>query len=182
MQIIGFCGHPQHGKTTAQNYLKREFGVTKLDDSHELRVLSMYAFGLTEEEVTSQEGKSSLIPAYGKIITVREAMGLLGKEYETKYGDNYWIERAIQNMTIDGPVSFGSIRMSQGRAVKDAGGIVVCINDSRKMNSDNDFDQFDLDLIDYTVHNSGSIEQFELALQVLYTGIKTDYGWNSTKD
>lgn len=177
MKIIGFCGQPQHGKTTAQDYLEREHGVAKLDDSFELRALSMSKFNLSEKDVTTQEGKSAFIPAYGQIITVREAMGTLGKEYEAQYGDNYWVERAIQNMTNDGPASFGSIRMSQGAAVKAVGGIVVCIEDPRKAPSSNDFDQFNLDLIDFTVQNAGSIEQFELALHALYQRIELDYGW-----
>jgi len=176
-KVIGFCGFPQHGKSTAQDYLQSEYGVAKLDDSEELRRLSMSEFNLTEDDVYTQEGKSSLIPAYGQIISVREAMGTLGEEYEAKYGKNYWVERAIENMNNDGPASFGSIRMKQGQAIKDVGGVVVRIQNDRKLESCNGFDQFEESLIDFTINNNSDLGVFYMSLQLVYEEIRTIYGW-----
>lgn len=162
VKIIGICGYPKHGKSTAQGFLER-FGVRAIDDSLPLRLLTMERYGLSLEDVTTQEGKAKLVARrdYGDIVQVRQAIGDLGKEYEYEHGPNYWIERAIEAIDGDSPVSFGSVRMSQGHAIRAAGGMVIEIFDPRRPTSPHDFDQYDRDAVDARILNNWNLDALE---------------------
>lgn len=162
MKIIGLCGHPQHGKTTAQRFLEAA-GVRPVDDSEPLRRLTMERYSLSWDAVTTQEGKASLVarPDYGDIVQVRQALGDLGKEYETEHGPNYWVERAIATLDGSSPVSFGSVRMGQAHAIKAAGGLILGLVDPRRPRSIFDFDQFDTSAIDVVILNDGDLWDLE---------------------
>lgn len=162
VKIIGICGHPQHGKSTAQRFLE-PFGVQAVDDSEPLRRLTMERYGLTWDDVSTQDGKAKLVsrPDYGDTVTVRQALGDLGKEYETEHGPNYWMERAIASVAPGSLVSFGSVRMGQAHAIRAAGGWVIAIRDPRRPNSKHDFDQYDLNAVDRYVLNDHDLWQLE---------------------
>lgn len=165
-KIIGICGQPQHGKTTAQAILET-IGVRAADDSAELRLLAMRKWDLTWGHVSTQEGKASIITAYGREMTVREAVGLLGQEDEKEFGSNIWVERALSKLLASGdttPVSLGSIRMNQGAVVKAAGGIVVEIVDPRKSPSPHDFDQYEARNVDIRVENDRTLHHLRWRL------------------
>lgn len=160
--IIGLCAQPQHGKTTAQRFLEM-LGVTPVDDSEPLRRATMERYGLSWDDVSTQQGKASLVarPDYGDIVPVRQAIGDLGKEYESEHGPNYWVERAIASLAPGSLVSFGSVRMTQGRAIKMAGGVVFALSDPRRPSSPYDFDQFDESVVDRWIINDGSLWDLE---------------------
>ncbi|WP_375292243.1 hypothetical protein [Sphingomonas melonis] len=162
VKIIGICGHPQHGKSTAQRFLE-PFGVQAVDDSEPLRRLTMERYGLTWDDVSTQEGKAKLVsrPDYGDTVTVRQALGDLGKEYETEHGPNYWMERAIASFAPGSLVSFGSVRMGQAHAIRAAGGFVIALLDPRRPNSTHDFDQYDPDGVDRWVLNDATLWDLE---------------------
>lgn len=163
VKIIGICGHPQHGKSTAQRFLE-PLGVRPVDDSEPLRRLTMERYGLTWDDVSTQAGKAKVIYSgdHRAYITVRQAIGDLGKVYEAEHGPNYWIERAISAVGGDSsPVSFGSVRMGQAHAIREAGGWVIALRDPRRPNSTHDFDQYDLDGVDRFVLNDHDLWQLE---------------------
>nr|WP_093294942.1 hypothetical protein [Sphingomonas sp. NFR04]SFJ51415.1 hypothetical protein SAMN03159338_1623 [Sphingomonas sp. NFR04] len=163
VKIIGICGHPKHGKSAAQLFLQHQ-GVTPVDDSRTLRRLAMIRYGLSWDDVTTQEGKARYIrrPDYGDTVAVRQAIGDLGKEYETKHGPNYWMERAIAKAKrYSSPISFGSVRMGQAHAIRAAGGLTIAVVNPRLPLSTHDFDQFDPAGVDCWVQNDGDLALFE---------------------
>ncbi|MCG7349007.1 hypothetical protein [Sphingomonas sp. ACRSK] len=162
VKIIGICGHPQHGKSTAQRFLE-PLGVQAVDDSEPLRRLTMERYGLTWDEVSTQEGKAKLVsrPDNDDTVTVRQALGDLGKEYETEHGPNYWMERAIASVAPGSLVSFGSVRMGQAHAIRAAGGLTIAIHDPRRPNSTHDFDQYDPAGVDDWIRNDSTLWTFE---------------------
>lgn len=162
VKIIGICGHPQHGKTTAQRFLE-QVGVRAVDDSAPLRQATMERYSLSLDDVTTQAGKARQIYRwdYQDTVTIRQALGDLGKEYEAEHGPNYWMERAIAELAPGSPVSFGSVRMGQAHAIRAAGGFVLAVNDPRRPLSTHDFDQFDPAGVDRWVINDHDLWSFE---------------------
>lgn len=170
-KIIGICGFPLHGKSTAQRFLSL-LGVEARDDAELLRQRVVEEFNLTWEDVTTQEGKARVVSGIGgRQMTVRQLLGDYGQIYgEQLYGPNYWVDEAIRKLRedrVEHPVSFGSLRRSQASAVKDAGGFIIEILDPRKPMSKHYFDEFDRDYVDVTVVNDGTEE--DLAFGVLMT-------------
>lgn len=164
-KIIGICGYPGHGKTTAQGILEK-MGVEARDDAAILRQRVMQEFDLTEHDVTTQEGKLRVVPGLnGEMMTVRKLLGDYGQIHgELPHGPNYWVEQAIEQVRKDGvqhPVSFGSLRRSQPSAVKAVGGFVIAIHDPRKEISQHYFDEYDYDDIDVMVINDGELRQLK---------------------
>lgn len=161
-KIIGICGYPGHGKSTAQSFLTH-LGVEARDDAEVLRRRVMQEYNLTEEDVTTQEGKLRIVQGIGgDLTTIRKLLGDYGQIHgETPHGPNYWVEQAIQKVVDDGvshPVSFASLRRSQCSAVKDVGGFVIAVHDPSKPISEHHFDQYDYDPIDVMIFNEGSLE------------------------
>lgn len=165
-KIIGICGFPCHGKSTAQEFLVH-LGVEARDDGDILRKKVAEEFGLTWEDVTTQEGKLKVVPGInGEPTTVRKLLGDYGKVLERTFGQNYIAQQAIEALVKDRAqtnstqaASFGSIRMNQPAAYKAAGGFVIEILDPRKPTSPlHDFDEFDRDYVDVTVINDGDVK------------------------
>lgn len=158
-KIIALCGHPQHGKSTVQGMLEK-LGVTSLDDGRPIRLEGMKRFGLTWEQVSTQEGKLEKCSAFGRTMEVREALGLIGKEHEEGNID-HWAEEAVRLVREDmvtTPVSFGSVRRQGGHVYRAAGGIVLEIRDPRKPDSVYDFDKYDMSAVTRTIVNDGTLE------------------------
>jgi len=171
-KIIGLCGYPLHGKSTAQRFLTH-LGVEERDDSEALRAQVMERYGLTWEDVNTQTGKRRFVMGLGgETMTVRKLLGDYGQIYgETPYGPNYWVDQAIEQLareTAAGrpltPVSYGSLRRSQATAVKAVGGFVVAIQDPRGPMSTHYFDEYDYDPIDVMVMNDGSMQDLNWSI------------------
>jgi hypothetical protein len=165
--MIGICGYPQHGKSTAQRFLAL-LGVEPRDDAEALRRGAMEAFGLTHEQVTTQEGKAQFCEAFGQRMTVRQALGDYGQVYERKYGPNYWVEMAVEQLRaerVTTPISFGSLRRSQCSVIKDNGGFVLEILAPDRPISKHAFDEYDRDYVDIQIINDGTL--LDLATRTL---------------
>lgn len=161
-KIIGICGFPRHGKTTVQRFLTR-IGVAMIDDSASLRRLAMEKYNLTWSDVSTQIGKSLKIyrTEHDDVVTIRQALGDLGAKYEKEHGQNYWIDAAISPLASGQPVSFGSVRMGQSRAIKEAGGFVIAVVDPRQPPSTFAFDQYDMTYVDAVVSNDSDLWALE---------------------
>lgn len=158
-KIIGICGYPTHGKSTAQRFLT-VLGVEARDDADALRRRVMQEYDLTWEDVTTQEGKLKVVAGIdGQMMTIRKLLGDYGQVFgENIHGPNYWIEQAIdqlRNDRVEHPISFGSLRRSQPAAVKAVGGFILAIQDPRKPMSSHHFDEYDYDDVDVMVFNDG---------------------------
>lgn len=165
--MIGICGFPQHGKSTAQRFLSL-LGVQPRDDADALRRGAMQHFGLTYEQVTTQAGKTQLCQAFGHTMTVRQALGDYGQVYERRFGPDYWVEQAVEQLRaerVQAPVSFGSLRRSQPSVIKRNGGFIIEILDPKGPPPIHDFDHFDRDDVDVQVINDSSL--MGLATRVL---------------
>jgi predicted ATPase len=157
--MIGINGFPTHGKSTAQRFLSL-LGVEARDDARSLREGAMKEFGLTYEQVTTQEGKLQLVEAFGRTMTVRQVLGDYGQIFERRYGPNYWIAIEIERLRaerVKRPVSFGSLRRSQASVIKENGGFVIEVLDPRKPISKHAFDEYDRDYVDVQIINDGSL-------------------------
>lgn len=182
--IIAFCGHPKHGKSTVQEFLQKEFGVLALDDGRPLRLEGMERFGLTWEQVSTQEGKMEICHAFGRDMEVREALGLIGKEWEVEHPLKV-AHKALDLLRSEGtgePVSFGSVRRSQGLAYQQAGGIVIEIFDPRKVVSEYDFDYVDPRYVTTTIMNDGTLTQLfkrsaAIVRGLLENHVTADHAW-----
>lgn len=169
--IIGLVGFPTHGKSTAQRFLTH-LGVEARDDAEILRARVMEEYDLSYEDVTTQEGKLKIVPGInGELMTVRKLLGDYGQIFgEELHGPNYWVESAIDSLRFDGvrnPVSFGSLRRSQPRAVKEAGGFILEILDPRKpVGPLHYFDEFDRDDVDCVVVNDSCEKDFALRVML----------------
>ena len=164
-KIIALCGHPKHGKSTVQAMLE-EMGVRPFDDGLPIRLEGMRRFGLTWEQVSTQDGKAEQCFAFGRNMEVREALGLIGKSKEEENID-FWAEAAVRMIRDEGitePVSFGSVRRQGGHVYRAAGGIVLEIRDPRKPDSPYDFDQYDPRAITHTITNDGTIDDLRASV------------------
>jgi hypothetical protein len=164
LPIIGLVGYPTHGKSTAQRFLEI-LGVEARDDGDILRTKVAEEFGLTWEDVTTQEGKLKVVTGLdGEPTTIRKLLGEYGKVLEARHGENIIAELAIEKLVAERqrdnsqqPASFGSVRKSQPAAYKAVGGFIMEILDPRKpVGPLHDFDEFDRDSVDVIVINDGT--------------------------
>lgn len=161
-KIIALCGHPKSGKSLAAQFLADEFGYTLVDDGGFLREIAMAHFGLSLEDVTTQEGKAKEIVVNGVTMTVRELLGKLGNAFEDQFGANVIPEIALKRAQAGGPgpYVFGSVRREQGAYYKAQGGVVWHI-DAPVPPSPHEFDTFNLDNVDHTINNPGPAGGFD---------------------
>jgi hypothetical protein len=169
--LIGFVGQPGHGKSTAIRVAQRLFGAVAFDTGAPLRRGCMDRYGLSWNDVFTQEGKLRMVrrPERGDVVTVRQALGDFGKEIEATSPDkNIWTTIAVDDalQTLFPLIVFDSVRMGQGEVIQRAGGFVIEIVDPRKPSSSHDFDQYDPRFVNCRVTNNGSIEKFEQDVEI----------------
>lgn len=162
--IIGICGFPTHGKTTVQGFLEL-IGVEARDDGDILRKKVAEEFDLSWEDVSTQEGKAKkIIGLDGQPTTIRKLLGDYGKVLEAKHGINYIAKEAIRVLSEERKASksiqaasFGSIRMNQPAAYKEAGGFIIEVLNPNGPLPVYDFDHFDRDYVDVQIINDGNL-------------------------
>lgn len=169
--LIGLCGNPKCGKSTAQRILQNRFGVIPIDDGYPLRDFAMRHFGLTWEEVHSQEGKALYTEVLGQSWQNRKILGDLGALLEGHFGEHILPWMVTRDLDPNQRYSFGSVRKTQGQFYKQKGGILIGITNPIAPPSGYEFDRFDHDIIDVWVHNDSQI-----------LGIKGDAGLKRFED
>lgn len=163
-KIIAICGSPGHGKSTVQNFLS-DCGIKAMDDGLPIRLDGMKRFGVTWEQVSTQPGKLTMCEAFGETMEVRDMLGRIGLEHEDE-DPNYWAEKALGLLRDQGdgsPVSFGSVRRTQGASYARRGGLVLEVLDPRKGESKYAFDAYDKSLVGATILNVGDLLDLEIA-------------------
>lgn len=163
--LIALCGYPNSGKSTVQTILTEEYGVIPIDDGRALRDIAKITLGLTEDDVTTQEGKTKTVTVLGREMSVRDYLGRIGSALETEFGD--WIVPEIHARACDPNkhYSFGSVRRDQGHFYRAQGGLVVEIRrDGAKPLVPADL--YDPAPIRYTIFNNGSLEELHEEVRV----------------
>lgn len=99
MVIIGISGRAGSGKDTVADFIiselqARGYSVEKYSMAKPLKDIAKYVFGLTDEDVNTQEGKKAYNKnCYGK--SNREILQLVGTEcFRGIFHDNVWIDFA----------------------------------------------------------------------------------------
>ena len=161
-------GRPGVGKSAVQKVLEAQFNIRAVDDGQVIRQHCMELFDLTEEDVTTQDGKRRKIEIEGAEWEVRKVLGEYGADLERTFGSMTVpnvairkVRREIEEQTVDigAPIgySFGSCRRDQARAYIDAGDwadvVILEITRPGIELSGNDFDLYDQSLVTHTYYN-----------------------------
>lgn len=171
MNLIVFCGYPQSGKDHAARFLTK-LGYKHYDDKKILRDMTKIAFFLDDWHVSTQEGKSSIMPDLGKNVMVRQAMADLGRHFEEQYGHDFFARRALADISRlpsnNEHYVISSARMDQPRIYRDAGAFVIELV-RRGCEPIVHEDWYDKGAAHLTLTNPGTDDAFE---EILYTALK----------
>lgn len=89
--LIAITGKAGAGKDTVCDYLSRNHGFVKTSFAARLKEVAKIKFGLTDDDVNTQEGKKRHIERWGK--TVRQLLQLEGTEgSQPLYGQDFWMK------------------------------------------------------------------------------------------
>lgn len=157
-RFVAICGNPKAGKSLAQEILSKEYNYLPVDDGHVLRDFAVRNLGMTWEQVSSQAGKSESIDILGKEWERRKLLGELGNHLEDMFGDHIMPFIATRNLYPNARYSFGSVRKNQGAFYKTLGGVVIEIMNPLAPPTGNDFDKYDVSLVDKTIINDGKLK------------------------
>jgi len=167
--FIALCGNPGAGKSEAQKILHNALGYVPVDDGRPLRNIARDYLGLTEAQVTTQEGKAETVTINGQEWVVRDVLGEIGNAFEEKFGGDVIPLMAMHASGMTRSLSkerfsFGSVRRKQGWFYRARGGVVIEIRRAGTGPLEYAFDRFDRSAVDIVVQNDGTLEQFEQRL------------------
>jgi tRNA uridine 5-carbamoylmethylation protein Kti12 len=175
--LIALCGAPKAGKTTLAEFLERRYNAHLVDDGEVLRRAAMALYGLSWDDVTTQEGKAKRIELCGRTFDHRQLLGQLGNLLESHYGEQIIPEltlRALQRRfhadteLWDHPFFvFPSVRKTQGLTYRERRGVVIEVRRPGHVPV-NDFDHYDTSLVNYTLDNAGDLRHFEAQAALLF--------------
>jgi len=155
-RYIALCGYPKAGKSEVQKIISERYGFLAIDDSKPLRDAVKILYNLTDWHVTTQEGKATVIKAGDERMTVRKALGDLGKYLEAK--DPYHLPRlAIATASAAHPGAdfvFASVRRDQPLFFRQTGEALVIEVTRAGTSALNDFDDYDRSCLDFSIDNT----------------------------
>ncbi len=171
---IAIVGQPGHGKSTVQKILTDAFAYVAVDDGRQIRDMGKMMFGLTEHQVTTQEGKlETVLMPDGRWMKVRDVLGQIGEIFEERFGE-YAVPAAAVRCAeaLDMPsicpgFTYGSVRRTQPNYYKAIGGYVIEVTDPRKHPSPYDFDQYDQSAVNVCIVNDGSLADLHWKVKML---------------
>ena len=174
-KLVALCGSPGSGKTTVAQLLALRYDGVMVDDAQILRQSCMTIYGLTYEQVSTQEGKSGFININNEPVQIRKLLGDMGKYLEAAHGSEIIAELAIAKCNLNNDVPFyvfGSCRKNQGRSYQRNGGIVVHV-DGTSPTSIYDFDVWNNDLVQIVIPNKGTLLELRDAVYSIFDDIYT---------
>jgi hypothetical protein len=154
-RIIALCGHPTCGKTTAGELISSYYGHTIADDGRPLRLIAVNYFGLTHNQVFTQEGKLEKVMLNGREWTVREILGEIGNAFEEKFGGDIIPIMSHNSRSRDEYVVYGSVRREQGLYWRNQGALVLEIVNPLVGPSQYEFDTYNAAYAHARVLNDG---------------------------
>jgi hypothetical protein len=154
-KIIALCGNPTSGKTIASEIIHEIYGHEVADDGRPLRMIAIDYFGLTHDQVFTQEGKLETVVINGREWTVREILGEIGNAFEEKFGGDI-IPIMSHNARPKGALSvFGSVRREQGLYWRNQGALVLEIRNPLAGESRYEFDTYNEKHAHAVIQNDG---------------------------
>jgi hypothetical protein len=154
-RYIALCGYPTAGKSEVQKIISKLYGFDAVDDSASLRDAGKLLYNLTDWHVTTQEGKATVISVGHHRMTVRKALGELGKFLEAS--DPFHLPRlAIAKAEISKPNGrfvFASVRRNQPLFFRDTGKALIIEVTRKGTVARNDFDEYDRTCLDLSIEN-----------------------------
>lgn len=163
-RFIALVGQPKSGKSLVQELLAANYGSKSIDSGLPLREIAMQQYGLTRDQVFTQEGKLEFVKIGNRRWQVRELLGELGNRFEEMHGDwatPWMITRRIANTEL-GPFCDASCRKTQGSFYKSlaGGGVVIGLNRPDVQDSPYGFDQVRTELVDIWIDNDALARGF----------------------
>lgn len=160
-RLIALCGFPEVGKSTVQKALASLYGVKICDDGRLLRDAAMALYGFTEDMVTTQAGKATLVDICGRKDTVRTFMGELGCAIENMHGTSFFPHQTLERLKLQyGPgleaaprMSFGSVRRDQPWFFREQGALVIEVVGANAGRNVGPYDRYDASAAHLTIHN-----------------------------
>lgn len=154
---LALVGHPKSGKSKIAEFLEDEFGAVIIDDGMPLRRALPILTGIPEEWCFTQEGKATTFELNGVEDQVRKGLGELGNWLEARYGEEVLAVLAMKYAVENHPTAplfvYPSVRKTQGRAYRRAGGIVMQIDNPTVGPSGNAFDVWEASSVDLAITN-----------------------------
>lgn len=154
-EIIGLCGNPTSGKTEAARLIEEIYGHKPADDGLPLRLIAINYFGLTQDQVFTQEGKLEKVMLNGREWAVREILGEIGNAFEEKFGGDIIPIMSNSSRTKGVRVAFGSVRREQGLYWKKQGALILEIQNPLALPSPYEFDSYNPAHVDHVIVNDG---------------------------
>jgi hypothetical protein len=154
-RFIALVGNPKAGKSLVQDILRDNYGVAAIDSGGPLRQIAMQQYGLTHDQVYTQEGKLEYVEVLGRRWQVRELLGELGNRFEKMHGDWATPWMAVRQIPAADDRTFcdASCRKTQGNFYKSLGGVVIGIHNPLAGPSPYAFDAVRTDIPDYWIEN-----------------------------
>lgn len=166
-RLIGLCGKPCSGKSTATQILNEEFGYQLTDDGMPLRQIGMKYLGLTYRQVYTQEGKLQHVMLNNQDWQVRGILGEIGNAFEEKFGGDIIPLMSYNSQNLATRYVMGSVRRDQGLFWKKHGGLIIEIDNPSVPESEFEFDVYNKDAIDVVIHNEPNEENPEMSMKNL---------------
>jgi hypothetical protein len=154
-RFIALVANPKAGKSLVQEILQANYGVRPIDSGLPLREIAMTHYGLSREQVFTQEGKLQTVNILGKDWQVRKLLGELGNRFEEMHGDwaTPWMNTRSIPANDEGPFCDASCRKTQGLFYKSLGGVVIGIRNPMAPESPYAFDKVREDIPDFWIEN-----------------------------
>lgn len=178
MTMIALCGVPGSGKSEVQRILHEQFGIKPIDDGEFARLNCMDLFGMTVDDVYTQEGKLRTTEILGRQWQNRNVLGEYIAALESTFGEHLspqWAVRKARQIKMSNPetpgFSFGSVRRSQGHYYRNLGAAVVEIVRPGTQKTGNSWDEFDQSAVTHTLLNDTDIDGLKRAVGDMYSEI-----------
>ena len=158
--IIGLGYRKHSGKDTVADELVRSNGFYKTSWADPLKRAVMEAFGWDERHVYG-DLKEVVDPRWN--MTPREALQHVGTDLFRNWIPDFWVRRTMMEVEHHQHVVIPDVRFpNEAQAIKDAGGIVWCVN-RPSLGPPTDSHESETAMADYKnwdaiVHNDGTVE------------------------
>lgn len=172
--LIGITGKAGSGKDTAGQILADTLGYSTYAFAWPLKRYCMVKFGLTWDQVNTQEGKHQYLKQYG--CTVRDILQLEGTEHTKPFwGDDFWVKRleTLIGNHVDQAIVTDVRFDAEAKWVRSKGGVVLLVkrDEVDKASKDTHASEQGVspELVNYTVANNGTLADLRLKLEGLFS-------------
>jgi len=188
MKIVAFTGKRGHGKSTAAEALVREHGYVHLNFADTLRDVCNLVYRVSYEEMMDPVLKETPLTRW-PYKAPRELLQQIGTEMFRNYIEDTWIENWSQRVygaSISHPIGIGMSGemiestppagvvcsdcrfLNEAKMIKKLGGILIKIEDPRKVRTDaaslhQSETEIDLLSVDGFINNNQGIAELEAA-------------------